>query len=347
MNDIEKAMAAARQARQRASKAQTTVSKQDFNEPAEYLTDKVTEWVGEVGEATDLDVIRNQLAGRVDVSLTEGMPSEVEGNSDLSLQNTASSDERVMQLDKTKIKYSKLHELPLASLGKLGFITPSTPKNQITEEYRRIKRPLLKRLGRSNDDSEGLNNVLAVTSAMSGEGKTYSAINLAMSLAREKDRTVLLIDSDVVRHTAGELFRVPSNSPGLLDLLDDDTVEPSDVILRTNVERLSFLPAGRKNALASELLSSDTMMKLIADLSNRYPERIIVMDCPPIMQTTEAAILVDHAGQIVFVVSEEQTRQGVVVQALRLIDNEKKVGVLLNKSTTRFGHYDYYNYSYS
>jgi len=340
-------MAAARQARQRASKAQTTVSKQDFNEPAEYLTDKVTEWVGEVGEATDLDVIRNQLAGRVDVSLTEGMPSEVEGNSDLSLQNTASSDERVMQLDKTKIKYSKLHELPLASLGKLGFITPSTPKNQITEEYRRIKRPLLKRLGRSNDDSEGLNNVLAVTSAMSGEGKTYSAINLAMSLAREKDRTVLLIDSDVVRHTAGELFRVPSNSPGLLDLLDDDTVEPSDVILRTNVERLSFLPAGRKNALASELLSSDTMMKLIADLSNRYPERIIVMDCPPIMQTTEAAILVDHAGQIVFVVSEEQTRQGVVVQALRLIDNEKKVGVLLNKSTTRFGHYDYYNYSYS
>ena len=242
---------------------------------------------------------------------------------------------------------SRTHELPLATLGKAGYITPETPKSKITEEYRRIKRPLLKRLACSTDNGEAANNVIAVTSAMSSEGKTFSAINLAMSLAREKDRTVLLIDADVMKHTAGVLFGVSSKEPGLLDLLDNDAIVPSDVILKTNVERLNFLPAGREHSHASELLSSDKMSRLIADLSSRYDERIIVLDCPPIMHTNEAAILVDHAGQIVFVVAEEQTSQGLVIQALQLVDNEKKVGILLNKSTTRLGHYDHYNYAYS
>lgn len=246
-----------------------------------------------------------------------------------------------------KFGLSRTHDLPLAALGKAGFITPSTPKSKITEEYRRIKRPLLKRLAHSSDNGEASRNVIAVTSAMSGEGKTFSAINLAMSLAREKDRTVLLIDADVLKRTAGELFGVSSNDSGLLDLLDNDAVELSDVILKTNVERLHFLSAGRKHAHASELLSSDKMSRLIADVSSRFEDRIIIVDCPPIMQTNEAAILVDHAGQIVFVVAEEQTSQGMVIQALQLIGNEKKVGILLNKSTTRLGHYDHYSYAYS
>lgn len=245
------------------------------------------------------------------------------------------------------IKPSKIHELPLAALSAAGYITPNTPKSKITEEYRRIKRPLLKRLAASGDKRIASGNVVAVTSAMSGEGKTFSAINLAMSLALERDRTVLLIDADVVKHTAGHSFEVTSKQPGLIDLLDDSTLSSSDVILKTNVERLNFLPAGRHNEHANELLSSDRMRELIAEFSGRHDERIIIMDCPPVMQTNEAAILVDHAGQIVFVVAEEQTSQGIVTQALRLIGNEKKVGILLNKSTTKLGHYDYYNYAYS
>jgi len=346
MNDIEKAMGRARQADQHLSDSQIPILKDDLKGPGEYLTDDVTERFEEVG-ITASHVTSKQVLGRDSGSITDGFASQEESNSDVPLQNAAGATESETSSFKNVLKHSKLHELPLASLNKLGLITPNTPKNQITEEYRRIKRPLLKRLARTSDDNSSHTNVLAVTSAMSGEGKTYSAINLAMSLAREKDRTVLLIDSDVVRHTAGDLFGVSSNEPGLLDLLDNDTIEPSDVILKTNVERLHFLPAGRKKSLASELLSSDSMMRLVDDLSNRYHERIIVMDCPPIMQTTEAAILVDHAGQIVFVVAEEQTSQGVVMQALKLIDNEKKVGILLNKSTTHLGHYDYYNYSYS
>lgn len=339
MNDIEKAMAKLKgQGANGSEPSQKSLKNNDSPDASDSARVKWTDVDIDIG-AIDSDCASDVLTSGSSYSVST-RPVSNDANF------TPWSKDTQNHLHDT-FKLSRTHVLPLVALGKVGYITPETPKCKLTEEYRRVKRPLLKRLACSNDNGETARNVIAVTSAMSGEGKTFSAINLAMSLAREKDRTVLLIDADVVRHTAGMLFGVSSDELGLLDLLDNDAIKPSDVIMKTNVQRLNFLPAGRKHSHASELLSSDSMSRLIADLSSRYDERIIVLDCPPIMQTNEAAILVDHAGQIVFVVAEEQTSQGLVIQALQLIGNEKKVGILLNKSTTRLGHYDHYSYAYS
>jgi len=231
--------------------------------------------------------------------------------------------------------------LPFEKMQNAGFITPTVEKGKLTEEYRRIKRPLLKNL-RNDEITNGLKNVIAVTSSISGEGKTYSAVNLAMSMALEKERTVLLVDADVVKGSTGRLFSISPDQPGLTDVLSDDSIDVADVIMRTNVKNLRFMSGGMMQANTNELLASDLMRDLIVELARRYDDRIIILDCPPILQTSEADILIDHAGQVVFVVAEEETRQKMVVSAIDQIDADKYVGVLVNKSSSRLGNYDYY-----
>ena len=238
---------------------------------------------------------------------------------------------------------SRSHTLPIAKLRKAGYITPTTRKNRLTEEYRRIKRTLIRNM-KSDNTQQSLGNVIAVTSSVSGEGKTFTAINLAMSMALERERTVMLIDADMVRHTSGRIFGVSSSELGLIDLLSEKKLEPSDVILKTNVNGLSFLPAGRSNHFSSELLFSNEMSRLVRELSERYDDRIIILDCPPVLQTNEGAILADQSGQVVFVVAGSQTNQAVVMKGLQQLENSENVNILLNKCSVRNSGYDYYSY---
>ena len=184
-------------------------------------------------------------------------------------------------------------------------------------------------------------NVIMVTSSVQGEGKTYNAINLAVSLAQEKNHSVLLIDADVVKGTAGRELGVSTDEPGLLDLLSQTCTHPSQVILNTNIPSLAFMPAGKANEQANELLTSDRMLSYIDVLARESAERVIVLDCPPILQTNEANVLTEYAGQIAFVVAEQQTSQSLVQEALKHLDEDKYVGMLLNKSTRAGAGYGY------
>ena len=229
--------------------------------------------------------------------------------------------------------------LSFSALAARGFITPDTPKGQLTEEYRRIKRPLLKRM-KGTSTGSGL-NVIMVTSSVQGEGKTYTAINLAVSLAQEKKRSVLLIDADVVKGTAGRELGVPGDEPGLLDLLSQTYSHANQVIMSTNIPNLAFMPAGKADEQANELLTSERMRSYIDALARESAERVIVLDCPPLLQTNEANVLAEYAGQIVFVVAEQQTSQSLVQEALTHLDKDKYVGMLLNKSSRAGAGYGY------
>lgn len=240
-------------------------------------------------------------------------------------------------------------ELPLEALAEAGFLTPAVSRGRLREEFRRIKRPLLKSVdGAVHETVRGPGgahpNIIAVTSSVMGEGKTFSAINLAMSLAMERGRTVLLIDADTYKGTASRTLGVGSDRPGLTDLLAGDAA-PDEVIASTDVAALSFMPAGSAREETTELLSSPRMREIVDELAGRCPERLVVLDCPPVLQTNEANVIIEYAGQVVFVVAGEETSQALVLEAMRRFDEGQKVGILMNKARGGSAAYGY-DYGY-
>lgn len=229
--------------------------------------------------------------------------------------------------------------IDLAKLAAAGMVTPDAPRSQIADEYRVIKRPLLTNAqGRAGQRIER-GNMIMITSAVPGEGKTFTAINLAMSIAMELDSRVLLVDGDVANPSLAKTLGVHGRS-GLLDLLVDPDRRFADVMLRTNVERLSLLPGGGAQRRATELLASEAMIRLIDEMASRYPDRVVVWDTPPVLATTESRVLSSHMGQIVVVVGADRTTQGTLKSALALLEDCPIVMTLLNKATrTDVGSY--------
>ncbi len=234
-------------------------------------------------------------------------------------------------------------KIPLKALRESGHITPNCKKNKLTEEYRRIKRPLVRNL--DSTDIPTNRNLVMVTSAVAGEGKTFTSINLAMSLAQELGRQVIFIDADVIKGSAGLKLGAGKGAPGLIDILSGAVSDVREVVQRTNVRNLWFISAGNFDRHANELLASDSMEQCIQDLTTLFEECILVFDCPPILLTNEANELLYHAGQIVFVVAERLSNQKHVKSALAQIDDSKYVGIVLNKSRNKRADYSY-GYSY-
>ena len=234
-------------------------------------------------------------------------------------------------------------DLNLEKLRGYGFVTPDVPTSQTADEFRVVKRPIISNaLGKSSGRIKH-GNLVMVTSALPGEGKTFTSINLAMSVAMEYDSRVLLVDGDVAHPTMPSILGTP-HAPGLLDLLTRDEIDVSDALVKTNVERLTILPAGSRQRRSTELLASEQMASLLRELSSRYPDRIIIFDSPPLLATTEARVLATHMGQIVVVVAADATSQHALQQALATIENCDIVLMLLNKaSRTDVGtYYGYY-----
>jgi exopolysaccharide/PEP-CTERM locus tyrosine autokinase len=188
-------------------------------------------------------------------------------------------------------------------------------------------------------------NLIMVTSALPGEGKSFTAINLAMSIATELDNTVMLVDADVARPSVLRVLGLEAG-PGLLDLVMDETKDLSSMLLRTNIEKLTILPSGTPHSRATELLASDAMIRLLDDMAKRYSDRIIVFDSPPLLLTTEARVLASHMGQIVVVVRAGQTLQADVRQALATIEACPVKLMLLNQVTSLFKERSGYGYGY-
>ncbi|WP_342116959.1 XrtA-associated tyrosine autokinase [Pseudoduganella sp. OTU4001] len=233
-------------------------------------------------------------------------------------------------------------DINLVRMRQRGMITHESGRTSVAEDFRIIKRHLLKDARASGTSAIPHGNLIVVTSALPGEGKTYCAINLAMSISMERDARALLVDADVARPSVLKVLGLQAER-GLMDVLLDGSVELSDVIMRTNVPSLTLLPAGPASRHATELLASRNMTRLLEELANRYPDRIIIFDSPPLLLTTESSVLVSQMGQVVVVVEAETTTQAAVRDALARIEHCPNLNLIYNKSRA-FPGSDYYGY---
>jgi receptor protein-tyrosine kinase len=252
----------------------------------------------------------------------------------------AESEHRAPAAERRESRYVAID---LARVAKAGVITPDAPRSQLADEFRVVKRPLLANaFGKSAVRIER-GNMIMVTSAFPGEGKTFTAANLAMSIAMELDSRVLLVDGDVANPALLPLLGL-REARGLMDVLVNPGIDLADVLLRTNVERLSLLPAGKQHRRATEVLSSEAMTRLIDEMSSRYPDRIVLWDAPPLLPTTESRVLAGYMGQIVVVVEADRTTQSALKNALALIEDCPIVMAMLNKAkrTDVGSYYGYY-----
>lgn len=241
------------------------------------------------------------------------------------------------------------HEkLDLVRLKAAGLITPEAERSQIAEEFRMIKRPLLKNAFGQGAPLVENGNLIMVCSGFPSEGKTFTSINLALSIASEMDHTVLLVDADVARPAVTSYFGI-DKGPGLVDYLLGEQPDLSTLLIKTDIPKLTLLPAGKRHHHSTELLASESMRNLLEELSVRYPDRVIIFDSPPLLVTSEASVLASLVGQIVIVVESEKTTQTALKEALSLLDPDKSIGLVLNKSRQPFGseygtYYGYYGH---
>jgi protein-tyrosine kinase len=236
-------------------------------------------------------------------------------------------------------------DLDLARMRDLGMVTAAGGRTALVEDFRIIKRPLIKRAFAERAPGDLPGNLIMVTSSLPGEGKTYCAINLAMSIAMELDHTVLLVDADVARPSVLRTLGLPAQR-GLMDILVDESLDLSDVMLRTNVPTLAILPAGTSTPRATELLASAAMTNLVMEIAHRYPDRIVIFDSPPLLLTSEARVLASHMGQIVVVVESETTTQHAVKEALSQLEGIANVNLIYNKTREFPGIEESYDYHY-
>ena len=241
-------------------------------------------------------------------------------------------------------------QIDLVQLQMDGFVTPGGERKRIVEEYRIVKRPLLLKAFAEDQDAIRNGNLIMVTSARPGDGKTFTSINLAMSMASERDLNVLLVDADMhnqVRDRSAMNRLGVRADVGLLDVLQDSKLDLSDVLLRTSVANLSLLPAGHLTASPTELFASHRMGDVVEELAKRYPDRVIIIDTPPVLATSESSVLAMHVGQVVFVVEAEKTSQKAVESSLSLLTGCQNINLVLNRARLesgedRFGSYAYY-----
>ncbi len=189
-------------------------------------------------------------------------------------------------------------------------------------------------------------NLILVTSSVPSEGKTFTSVNLSMSIAAEIDHTVLAIDTDIAKRDLTRAFNALGR-PGIYDVLSDDSMDLADVMLRTNIPNFVLVPAGLNSEGSSELLASVRMQQICDELANRYSDRVVIFDTPPVLATSAALALAPKVGQVLLVVEAGKTKQETLSEALALIGESKITGLVLNKSKQmRRSEYDYYGYYY-
>lgn len=235
-------------------------------------------------------------------------------------------------------------EIDLDMLAKKGFVSTDSNRQVINEEYRVIKRKLLDNAFGPLSKSLINSNVIMVTSSRQGEGKTFTAINLALSIALEQDKTVLLVDADVLRPNVMRTLEL-KNEQGLMEYLLGDKENISEVMCRTNLDNLRIISAGKSHHLSAELLASERMFDAVEEFANRYPDRIVIVDTPPLLGINETAILANLAGQALVVTEEFKTKLFDVENAVKHLNPEMAIGFVVNKTeqvNLEGGGYGYY-----
>lgn len=262
-----------------------------------------------------------------------------------------SSDDLASKVDQTLTKETKIDKETIVlnndNLTERGFILNSNSAHHIQEEFRHIKRKLLNNAFGPAAKTLKHSNLIMVSSSNPNEGKTFISINLALSIALEQEKTVLLVDADVLRPSLHREFQF-ERKQGLLEYLLDEVHSLSDVIYNTNVTNLKLIPAGKPHHLTNELLASTKMATLAEELAQRYPDRIVIFDCPPILGVTETPVLSSLVGQAVVVVEESKTKLNDVKKAVSHLDEDIAVGFVMNKTVkSKKDGYGYYGYGYN
>lgn len=225
-----------------------------------------------------------------------------------------------------------------------NFIVPDGPVSGLSEEFRIVKRQLLL-AARGGKGFEALphGERILICSAHPNEGKTYCAINLALSMASEKDNRVLLVDADFAKPSVLSTLGIESG-PGFMDALADDKVEAESFIIETDIEGLSILPAGTRTNQDTEYLAAARTAQIIDDLTRNDPSRIIIFDSPPALAASPASVLALHVGQVLMVVQADETTDSALRDALGLLSGCEHVQLLLNRAKfsptgRKFGNY--------
>ena len=236
----------------------------------------------------------------------------------------------------------------LIALERAGMVDWSRARSRVAEEFRLVQRQLLSTAFSGPNAQPGFSNLVMVTSARPGEGKSFTALNLAGSIARNGDHSVLLIDADSKRDALCYPLGL-AEAPGLLDLVADPRLDAGTCIVKTPIDWLSILPIGRERERSPELFASREMGRLIQAVGRRYSDRLVILDAPPCLSTSDPAVLAAIVGQVLLVVEAERTQRDEIEAALELIETCPNITLVLNKqrvpSRFSFGTYSSYYYS--
>ena len=242
---------------------------------------------------------------------------------------TAEQSRRIVKIDERALRAARV-------------LAPEDEARRASNEFRAIKRELITEAFSGTDDSFE-RRLVVMSSAMPGDGKTHTSINLALSMAQERDCSVILIDGDVAKPHISELLGL-TEEPGLIDLLASDDKDVRSVLLATDRPNLWVLPAGRRSEIATELLASQRMREVCSQLAYMLPQAIMLLDSPPILVTSEAVELASLAGQVVLVVKAGETPRQAVLDAVARIGDESRVKLVLNQVPTHSGSSYYYGH---
>lgn len=244
------------------------------------------------------------------------------------------------------VSQNKVLHIDTNELNEKGYLIDTGTRKNIKDEFRQIKRKLLNNAFGNAAKMLHHPNLIMISSARPNEGKTFVSLNLALSIALEQDKTVLLVDADVLRPSLNRELGV-EETDGLIEYLLNDECQVSDVIFNTNIDKLKIIPAGRPHHLSNELLASEKMAALATELANRYPDRVVIFDCPPLIGVTETLVLSSLMGQALVVVEESQTSIANIKEATEALHEDIAVGIVVNKAIrSHKDEYGYYGYGY-
>jgi protein-tyrosine kinase len=231
------------------------------------------------------------------------------------------------------------------ALRAAGYLPEASVDRRFADHYRQIKRPLIAAALARPEAVINSPRLIMMASALPGDGKTFTSINLALSMARERDVSVVLVDSDTPKPHVSRIFGV-DNEPGLLDALIDGAADIESFVLPTDVGGLSILPAGKTHDGATELLASTRMAVVVTRLIARNPRRIVLFDSPPLLVSSESRALSSIAGQVVLVVRSGATPHQAVLEALDQLGADQQVALVLNQGRVSLtgGYYGYGDY---
>jgi protein-tyrosine kinase len=292
-----------------------------------------------------MSIIENALKKANKQNFVEDKPENKSGLIEKTEKKLKGFDEDIKSsLEDPKISKENYVSINWGALASEGFLDQNDTKSQLAEEFRVIKRPLVNNMQGGELNGIKRSNLILICSSLPGEGKTFVSINLALSIANELDKSVLLIDADVEKPSISKQLGI-KQYPGLIEYLENEQVTFSDILLKTDLPNLNVIPAGKRHKYSTELLSSQRMYLFAEEVSRRYKDRIVVFDSPPLLVATQAQILAELVGQVVLVIAAEETPQNVVNESVAKLTKCDVVMTLLNKTKRDFDLYGY-NYGY-